>query len=110
MRSYERNGITVDQCTGCRGVFLDRGELERLIDGENDFYRSSPGGGDVRPAPGGYTPGGYAPGYGPRDEGYRDRDHRFGDRFDRRRNDRWDDDDDDRRGRGGFLGGLLDFD
>ena len=23
MRSYERNGVTVDQCTGCRGVFLD---------------------------------------------------------------------------------------
>ena len=31
MRSYERNGITVDQCTECRGVFLDRGELEHLI-------------------------------------------------------------------------------
>jgi hypothetical protein len=28
MRSYERNGVTIDQCTGCRGVFLDRGELE----------------------------------------------------------------------------------
>jgi Zn-finger nucleic acid-binding protein len=31
MRSYERNGITVDQCTECRGVFLDRGELDHLI-------------------------------------------------------------------------------
>ena len=31
MRAYERNGITVDQCTECRGVFLDRGELELLI-------------------------------------------------------------------------------
>lgn len=38
MRSYERNGVTVDQCTGCRGIFLDRGELERLIDAENSFY------------------------------------------------------------------------
>ncbi len=38
MRSYERNGITVDQCTGCRGLFLDRGELERLIDAESQFY------------------------------------------------------------------------
>jgi uncharacterized protein len=35
MRSYERSGITVDQCTECRGVFLDRGELERLIDAES---------------------------------------------------------------------------
>ncbi len=41
MRSYERNGVTVDQCTGCRGVFLDRGELERLVDAESAFYERS---------------------------------------------------------------------
>lgn len=34
MRSYERNGITIETCTECRGVFLDRGELERLIEAE----------------------------------------------------------------------------
>ncbi len=34
MRSYERNGVVVDQCTGCRGIFLDRGELETLLDAE----------------------------------------------------------------------------
>lgn len=39
MRAYERNGITVDQCTECRGIFLDRGELEHLIEGEDNFYR-----------------------------------------------------------------------
>lgn len=38
MRSYERNGVTVDQCTECRGVFLDRGELERLVDAESSHY------------------------------------------------------------------------
>ena len=38
MRSYERNGVTVDQCTECRGIFLDRGELERLIDAESSHY------------------------------------------------------------------------
>jgi uncharacterized protein len=38
MRSYERNGVTVDQCTECRGVFLDRGELERLVDAERAHY------------------------------------------------------------------------
>ncbi len=38
MRSYERNGVTVDQCTECRGIFLDRGELERLIDAEGAHY------------------------------------------------------------------------
>lgn len=41
MNSYERNGVTVDQCTECRGVFLDRGELERLIDAEA-AYTSAP--------------------------------------------------------------------
>jgi Zn-finger nucleic acid-binding protein len=40
MRSYERNGVLVDQCTGCRGIFLDRGELERLVDAEGSYYES----------------------------------------------------------------------
>lgn len=31
MRMYERSGIHVDQCTDCRGIFLDRGELEHLV-------------------------------------------------------------------------------
>ena len=49
MRSYERNGVVIDQCTACKGVFLDRGELDRLIDAEGSFY----GGGrpDDRGAP-----------------------------------------------------------
>ena len=34
MRTYERSGVLIDQCTECRGIFLDRGELERLIDAE----------------------------------------------------------------------------
>jgi Zn-finger nucleic acid-binding protein len=38
MRSYERNGVVVDQCTECRGIFLDRGELERLVDAEGAHY------------------------------------------------------------------------
>ena len=35
MRQYERNSVNVDQCTDCRGIFLDRGELERLVDAES---------------------------------------------------------------------------
>jgi uncharacterized protein len=46
MRSYERNGVVVDQCTGCRGLFLDRGELERLVDAESSYYGER--GGDDR--------------------------------------------------------------
>ena len=34
MRTYERSGVTVDQCGECRGIFLDRGQLERLVDAE----------------------------------------------------------------------------
>ncbi len=30
MRSYERNGLTIEQCETCRGIFLDFGELEAL--------------------------------------------------------------------------------
>ena len=41
MRRYERNGVVVDQCTGCRGIFLDRGELERLVDAEGRHYEDS---------------------------------------------------------------------
>jgi uncharacterized protein len=51
MRTYERNGVHVDQCSDCRGIFLDRGELERLIDAETAWHESgrpreasSPGG------------------------------------------------------------------
>jgi Zn-finger nucleic acid-binding protein len=38
MRSYERSGVTVDQCTECRGIFLDRGELERLVDADTRYH------------------------------------------------------------------------
>ena len=27
----DRNGITVDRCGSCRGIWLDRGELEKLL-------------------------------------------------------------------------------
>ncbi len=44
MRSYERNGLMVDQCSGCQGIFLDRGELERLVDAESAYYERFPAG------------------------------------------------------------------
>ena len=40
MASYERNGVLVDQCGDCRGLFLDRGELEHLITAEASFGRA----------------------------------------------------------------------
>lgn len=66
MRAYERNGVTVDQCTDCRGIFLDRGELERLIDAEQTWHGAAPAGG-----PGSYDTGSSygSPGYGDYDHG-----------------------------------------
>jgi Zn-finger nucleic acid-binding protein len=40
MRSYERNQVHVDQCTGCGGLFLDRGELEALVAAENAWHQA----------------------------------------------------------------------
>jgi Zn-finger nucleic acid-binding protein len=34
MQGYERTNILVEQCQVCRGIYLDHGELERLIDAE----------------------------------------------------------------------------
>jgi uncharacterized protein len=52
MRSYERSAIVVDQCTECRGVFLDRGELEKLIDAESrEVAAAAPAWGTSQPRP-----------------------------------------------------------
>jgi Zn-finger nucleic acid-binding protein len=37
MRRHKRNGVTIEQCTKCHGIFLDRGELEQLIGVESSF-------------------------------------------------------------------------
>jgi Zn-finger nucleic acid-binding protein len=34
MRAYERSGVIIDQCAECRGIYLDRGELDRIVDAE----------------------------------------------------------------------------
>ena len=34
LRPYQRSGLTVELCGDCRGIFLDCGELERLIEAE----------------------------------------------------------------------------
>jgi uncharacterized protein len=31
LEELDRNGITVDRCASCRGIWLDRGELEKLM-------------------------------------------------------------------------------
>jgi Zn-finger nucleic acid-binding protein len=50
MRVYERSGVTIDQCTECRGIFLDRGELEKLFAAEQSFNARPPAPGQAPPA------------------------------------------------------------
>ena len=81
MRMYERNGIHIDQCTECRGVYLDRGELEHLVSAEAQWAAQQapaapppppppapqptyPQGGYPPPPPPAYPQGGYGYGYG----------------------------------------------
>lgn len=37
----ERNGIEIDYCPKCRGIWLDRGELDKIIERTNQMYTPS---------------------------------------------------------------------
>ncbi|MBD3177057.1 MAG: hypothetical protein GF320_17925, partial [Armatimonadia bacterium] len=32
LREIEREGVMIDICPGCKGVWLDRGELDKLLE------------------------------------------------------------------------------
>ena len=69
----DRQGVEIDYCPQCRGVWLDRGELDKIIE------RSAA---ESAPAAAAQPPRGYeerAPRYGDDDDGYR-RDHHRGHR------------------------------
>ena len=83
MRAYERNGVTIDQCQECRGIFLDRGELDRLIDAEEQRH--------AQPQPSRYDDRSHR-----RDDDDDDDDDDRGSRFGGKRR------------RGGFLSDLFD--
>ena len=42
MRTYDRNGVHVEQCDPCRGLFLDFGEFEHLSQLESRFAAQPP--------------------------------------------------------------------
>ncbi|MFE3148076.1 zf-TFIIB domain-containing protein [Streptomyces sp. NPDC059218] len=42
MHTYNRNGIQIEQCSGCRGIFLDYGELESLTRIEAQWTQQAP--------------------------------------------------------------------
>jgi Zn-finger nucleic acid-binding protein len=88
MREMNKQGVTIDVCTQCRGVWLDRGELEKLA---------------------GMFPGGDAPAYAPPPPaqaaaGYPPQPPQYGHpqgHYGGKRRD-WDDDDDDDRRKYGY--------
>ncbi|WRZ94019.1 zf-TFIIB domain-containing protein [Streptomyces sp. NBC_01007] len=42
MHTYNRNGVQIEQCSGCRGIFLDYGELESLTRVESQWSQPAP--------------------------------------------------------------------
>ncbi|MFE3829840.1 zf-TFIIB domain-containing protein [Streptomyces sp. NPDC059092] len=42
MQTYNRNGVQIEQCGGCRGIFLDYGELESLTRLESQWTQQAP--------------------------------------------------------------------
>jgi uncharacterized protein len=48
LRRIERSGVHVDACPSCRGVWLDRGELDKIVEREradlDDLEREIRGG------------------------------------------------------------------
>lgn len=56
MKTVDKSGIHIEQCEGCRGIFLDRGELEQVVGAENAYYaQAAPppyAGGAPMPPPG----------------------------------------------------------
>jgi Zn-finger nucleic acid-binding protein len=49
MHTVGRNGVTIEQCRKCHGIFLDRGEFEQLMGREASFLgngESLPGQGE----------------------------------------------------------------
>nr|WP_227014661.1 zf-TFIIB domain-containing protein [Nocardiopsis sinuspersici] len=42
MRTFDRQGVHIDRCDGCQGIFLDRGELERVVAAEQRHYGVAP--------------------------------------------------------------------
>ncbi|MFF5446739.1 zf-TFIIB domain-containing protein [Streptomyces sp. NPDC012888] len=42
MHTYNRSGVQIEQCSGCRGIFLDYGELEALTRLESQYGQVPP--------------------------------------------------------------------
>ena len=99
----DRSGVEIDYCPKCRGVWLDRGELDKIID------RAGAG---AQPSPAAFAAPAAPPTAAPHLQGRPQFEERT--RGDERYRDRHDDDDDyhrhgKKKRRESFLGDLFDF-
>jgi uncharacterized protein len=98
----DRQGVEIDYCPECRGVWLDRGELDKIVERSHVEMGGAVGGTAVAAAP---ARGDRSPG---RDDPYRDHDRRN----DERRPDERRDDDrypPGKKKRSSFLEDIFDF-
>lgn len=72
MSTFDKKGVHLEQCQGCHGIFLDRGELERILSAESAFHsahnappqyqaQEAPAPPPRPQAPYGHAPQGYPP-------------------------------------------------
>ncbi|WP_409238753.1 zf-TFIIB domain-containing protein [Streptomyces sp. PA5.6] len=80
MHTYNRNGVQIEQCSGCRGIFLDYGELESLTRLEAQWGQQAPPPPAPPAAPQGY-PAAPAPAWGAPHGGH----HGHGDHYGHKR-------------------------
>lgn len=89
LKTVDKGGVHIEQCESCRGIFLDHGELEQIVNAEKAYYQQAapppyrptaggppPAAPPPPPAPhygGGYgdSPRGYRGGYADSPRGYR---------------------------------------
>ncbi len=116
LRITDRQGIEIDYCPQCRGIWLDRGELDKLIERAAAGERSYDTGSAPRNVPQKRKNDYAGNDYADNDYAYEDRRPAAfddGDADDRYRRRRDDDDDDDRRKyprkKKSFLGDLFDI-
>lgn len=59
----ERSGVEIDYCPECRGIWLDRGELDKLIERASSYAPGSPSKESYRPPDPHYDPKKYDSGH-----------------------------------------------
>lgn len=42
LKMTDRQGVEIDYCPQCRGIWLDKGELDKLIERSAQYYESRP--------------------------------------------------------------------